>query len=166
MNFDWGSAVARGRWAEKMTHGVLSHGWNGARNVRYVAGQHRDRDHLADFPDRGENVPIDTKIVQARYRNIFWETRHEDAMGSKPGWGVNGSSEIIFYYMPDPLMAYVIDVPKAREVVACHEYREFKLDRPSQRNGNEWWTFGCLIPLAHLGEAIIDTIEFAEPDGE
>ena len=163
MSFDFESmaASALAVAAEKTTDGILRGGWRGAAEVEYVGAQHRSFDHACYLPERQGFVRIDTKAVRRRYANFYWESRHEDGNGSRPGWAESGEVDLIFYHMPDPHTIYVIDLLAARPIAI--RYPERKNDRPSTHNGRCWWTYGRLVPLNALGNALLDTITIMEP---
>ena len=158
-SFDFKSQAERSQWAENQTHKILKRGWRGATDVIFVPGLYRRYDHIAYLPEWGRDVWIDTKAVNASYTSIFWETRHEGI--NSLAWGQDEAVDMLFWYM-NPRPTYVIDLTKARPIVAVQGYAEQRLDRPSRHNGSTWWTWGHPVPLADLADAIVEQFEIAD----
>lgn len=163
MSYDFSSAMQRGEVAERITHNILVRGgWHGATNVRNVARQRRSYDHLCDLPGQPD-VRIDSKIRERRYPDILFETRHVHDDGHEvPGWGTKGETDLLFYYLPEPLSVHVIDVAKMAALVNLKGYKEWRNPYPTKHNSRSWFTFHCLVPLKDLGAALLDTFEIAD----
>jgi hypothetical protein len=108
------------------------------------AGVDRHYVHKKDMREFHIEYKADLKASQTG--NAFVETVSVD-VDNKPGWAYTSKSDLLFYYLPQEDLVYIIKFPNLRRLLPTWKRR---FPTRSVKGGPHYLTWGILVPLAEF----------------
>lgn len=148
------------RQSEEWTAQELAAGWLGAGDLVDHRAEHGHFDFTVYLPGWGRRVTVDVKRSLERHPRLHLETAEVPVDKSLPwskGWLQHVDLDLVFFWMPDPAEAWIIDRAGAAELAQRLRWPVFENGVVSRwPGGNLYRGRGHLVTPRELGDVVLD----------